>query len=48
MNQSLCGIMYYAMLYPISGRLKVLGLYSYLYTVTLAYMWLLNNLSSFV
>ena len=48
MNQNMCGIMYYAMLYPISGRLKVLGFYSYLYTVTLAYMWLLNNLPSFV
>ena len=31
-----------------SGRQKVLGFYSYLYTVTLAHMWLLNNLSSFV
>ena len=29
MNQNLCGIVYYAMLYPISGRLKVLGFYSY-------------------
>ena len=38
--------MYYAMLYSISGRQKVLGFYSYLYTVTLAHMWLLNNLSS--
>ena len=34
------------MLYSISGRQKVLGFYSYLYTVTLAHMWLLNNLSS--
>ena len=36
------------MLYSISGRQKVLGFYDYLYTVTLAHMWLLNNLSSFV
>ena len=42
------GIMYYAMLYSMSGRQKVLGFYSYLYSVTLAHMWLLNNLSSFV
>ena len=28
-----------------SGRQKVLGFYSYLYTVTLAHMWLLINLS---
>ena len=47
-NQNMCGIMYYAMLYSMSGRQKVLGFYSYLYTVTLAHMWLLNNLSSFV
>ena len=46
--QNMCGIMYYAMLYSISGRQKVLGFYSYLYTVTLAHMWLLNNLSSVV
>ena len=31
-----------------SGRQKVLGFYSDLYTVTLAHTWLLNNLSSFV
>ena len=37
-------IMYYSM----SGRQKVLGFCRYLYTVTLAHMWLLNNLSSFV
>ena len=43
-NQNMCGIMYYAM----SGRQKVLDFYSYLYTVNLAHMWLLNNLSSFV
>ena len=47
-NQNMCGIMYYAMLYSISGRQKVLGFYNYLHTVTLAHMWLLNNLSSFV
>ena len=47
-NQNMCGIMYYAMLYSMSGRQKVLGFYSYLYTVTLAHMWLLNNQSSFV
>ena len=47
-NQNMCGIMYYAMLHSMSGRQKVLGFYSYLYTVTLAHMWLLNNLSSFV
>ena len=47
-NQNMCGIMYYAMLYSMSGRQKVLGFYSYLYTVTLAHVWLLNNLSSFV
>ena len=47
-NQNMCGIMYHAMLYSISGRQKVLGYYSYLYTVTLAHMWLLNNLSSVV
>ena len=47
-NQNMCGIMYYAMLYSMSDRQKVLGFYSYLYTVTLAHMWLLNNLSSFV
>ena len=47
-NQNMCGIMYYAMLYSISDRQKWLGFYSYLYTVTLARMWLLNNLSSFV
>ena len=47
-NQNMCGIMYYAMLYSVSGRQKVLDFYSYLYTVTLAHMWLLNNLSSFV
>ena len=44
----ICGIMYYAMLYSMSGTQKVLGFYSYLYTVTLAHMLLLNNLSSFV
>ena len=44
----MCGIMYYAMLYSMSGRQKVLGFYSYLYTVTLAHMWLPNNQSSFV
>ena len=47
-NQNMCGIMYYAMLYSISGRQNVLGFYNYLHTVTLAHMWLLNNLSSFV
>ena len=41
-------IMYYAMLYSISGRQKVSGFYNHLYTVTLAHMWLLNNLSSVV
>ena len=44
----MCEIMYYAMLYSMSGRQKVLGFYSYLYTVTLAHMWLLNYVSSFV
>ena len=34
--------------YAISGRQKVLGFYNYLYTVTFAHMWLLNNLSYFV
>ena len=43
-NQNMCGIMYYAMFYSISGRQKWLGFYSYLYTVTLAHMRLLNNL----
>ena len=47
-NQNMCGIRYCAMLYSMSGRQKVLGFDSYLYTVTLAHMWLLNNLSSFV
>ena len=47
-NQKMCGIMYCAMLYSTSGRQKVLGFYSYLYTVFLAHMWLLNKLSSFV
>ena len=47
-NQNMCGIMYYAMLYSMSGRQKVFGFYNYLYAVTLAHMWLLNNLSSFV
>ena len=47
-NQNMYGIMYYAMLHSMSGRQKVLGFYSYLYTVTLAHMWLLNNLSSLV
>ena len=47
-NQNMCGIVYYAMLYSISGRQKVLDFHSYLYTVTLAHMWLLNNLSSVV
>ena len=47
-NQNMFGIMYYAMLYSISGRQKVLGFYNYLHTVTLAHMWLLNNLSYFV
>ena len=47
-NQNMCGIMYYAMLYSMSGRQKVLGFYSYIYTVTLAHMRLLNYLSSFV
>ena len=47
-NQNMCGIMYHAMLYSMSGRQKVLGFYTYLYAVTLAHMWLLNNLSSFV
>ena len=41
-------IMYYAMVYSMSGRQKVLGFYSYLYTVTLAHMRLINNMSSFV
>ena len=36
------------MIYSMSGRQKVLGFYTYLYTVTLAHKWLLNNLSSFV
>ena len=44
----MCGIMYYAMLYTMSSRQKVLGFYSYLYIVTLAHIWLLHNLSSFV
>ena len=47
-NQNMCGIMYYAMLYSMSGRQKVLGFYSQLYTASLAHMWLLNYLSSFV
>ena len=50
-NQNMCGIMYHAMLYSMSGKQKVLGFYTFLYTwytVTLAHMWLLNNLSSFV
>ena len=47
-NRNMCGIMCYAILYSMSGRQKVLGFYSYLYTVTLAHMWLLNYLSFFV
>ena len=44
----MCGIMYCAMLYSMSGGQKVLGFYSYLYTAVLAHMWLLKNPSSFI
>ena len=47
-NQNLCGIMYYAIYIQYQVGRKCWVFCSYLYIVTLAHMWLLNNLPSFV